>query len=114
MQAWAGRDSDISYYLSSHHIDILDWYVQDRAVPVRVTASGARGIANSEPFNCPPTTEDNITLLVDYAILDEKTKQPIQNRTATCVFTASWAAPTGAGVHSEQFFRESKSVAVTM
>ena len=103
-KAWAGRDSDISYYLSSHHIDILDWYVAGRAVPIRVTANGALGIANGEPYNCPPTTEDNITLLVDFAILDEKTQQPIPHRRATAVFTASWAAPTGAGVHSEQFF----------
>ncbi|KDN52946.1 NAD(P)-binding protein [Tilletiaria anomala UBC 951] len=103
-KAWAGRDSDISYYLSSHHVDILDWYIQERAVPTRVMANGALGIANAEPFNCPPETEDNITLLVDYAILDAKTQQPLAHRRATGVFTASWAAPTGAGVHSEQHF----------
>ncbi len=104
-KAWAGRDSDISYYLSSHHVDILDWYVQGRAVPIRVTASGARGIANAEPFNCPELTEDNITLLVEYAVLDSATGKVLPaSRRATAVFTASWAAPTGAGVHSEQLF----------
>ncbi|TFY80285.1 hypothetical protein EWM64_g3729 [Hericium alpestre] len=51
-RAWAGKDSDISYYLSSHHIDICCWILQDRAVPTRVVASAATGIATSEPYNC--------------------------------------------------------------
>lgn len=83
-RAWAGRDSDIrfvgspyiyesrthhersSYYLSSHHIDICAWMLQDKAYPTRVIASAATGIATSEPYNCVPQTEDTITLMVDW------------------------------------------------
>ncbi|KAJ3516778.1 hypothetical protein NLJ89_g909 [Agrocybe chaxingu] len=64
-RAWAGKDSDISYYLSSHHIDICCWILQDIAVPTRVVASAATGIATSAPYNCVPETEDTITLLGD-------------------------------------------------
>lgn len=83
-RAWAGKDSDIrfvglplylrasthqgqiSYYLSSHHIDICAWMLQDKAYPTRVIASAATGIATSEPYNCVPQTEDTITLMVDW------------------------------------------------
>ncbi len=49
-------------------------------------------------------TEDTITLLVDFAILDEKTGEKVNGKNATAIFTASWTAPQGAGVHSEQHF----------
>ncbi|CBQ67574.1 conserved hypothetical protein [Sporisorium reilianum SRZ2] len=98
-KAWAGRDSDISYYLNSHHIDICLWMVQARAVPLRVTASASQGIATDK--GCVPGTEDTITLLVDFAPLDASGAVR-EGRKATAVFTASWAAPQGAGVHSEQ------------
>ncbi|KAG6381332.1 hypothetical protein JVT61DRAFT_5742 [Boletus reticuloceps] len=76
-KAWAGKDSDISYYLSSHHIDICCWILQDKAVPTRVVASAATGIATSEPYNCVPQTEDTITLLVDWeSITSQKHKGP--------------------------------------
>jgi len=95
-KAWAGRDSDISYYLSSHHIDICCWILQDKAVPTRVVASAATGIATSEPYNCVPQTEDTITLLVDWqSIASPKHK-------GTAVYTASWTAPLKAGIHSAQ------------
>ncbi|KAH0590531.1 hypothetical protein H2248_000677 [Termitomyces sp. 'cryptogamus'] len=95
-RAWAGKDSDISYYLSSHHIDICCWILQDIAVPTRVVASAATGIATSEPYNCDPQTEDTITLLVDW----QSIKSPKHRGTA--VYTASWTAPLQAGVHSAQ------------
>ncbi|KAF8078449.1 hypothetical protein FPV67DRAFT_1465314 [Lyophyllum atratum] len=95
-RAWAGKDSDISYYLSSHHIDICCWILQDIAVPTRVVASAATGIATSEPYNCVPQTEDTITLLVDW----QSIKSPKHKGTA--VYTASWTAPLKAGVHSAQ------------
>ncbi len=41
-KAWAGRDSDISYYLNSHHVDVCLWMTQGRAVPTKVTASGSK------------------------------------------------------------------------
>lgn len=95
-RAWAGKDSDISYYLSSHHIDICCWMLQDRAVPTRVVASAATGIATSEPYNCVPQTEDTITLMVDW----ESTTS--SKHRGTGVYTASWTAPLKAGVHSAQ------------
>lgn len=101
-KAWAGRDSDISYYLNSHHIDICLWMTQNRALPTRVTASASHGIATAK--GCIPGTEDTITLLVDFAILNPTTNTPQEGKHATAVFTASWSAPQGAGVHSEQHF----------
>lgn len=95
-KAWAGKDSDISYYLSSHHIDISCWILQDRAVPVRVIASAATGIATSEPYNCVPQTEDTITLLVDWQSTTSSKHR------GTAVYTASWTAPLKAGIHSGQ------------
>ncbi|KAH0838445.1 hypothetical protein J3R83DRAFT_6756 [Lanmaoa asiatica] len=115
-KAWAGKDSDIrlmniiwakslltflirslsSYYLSSHHVDICCWILQDKAVPTRVVASAATGIATGEPYNCVPQTEDTITLLVDWqSITSPKHK-------GTAVYTASWTAPLKAGIHSAQ------------
>lgn len=99
--AWAGKDSDISYYLGSHHVDIHDWITRGMARPVRVTASGSSGIAES--LGCTPGTEDTITLVVDYEILDARGRAQ-QGKRATGVFVASWTAPEGAGVHSEQGF----------
>lgn len=70
--------------------------VEGRYRPTRVTASGTTGIATS--MGCDPRTEDTITLLVDWQnISDEKQR-------GTAVYTASWAAPLKAGVHSEQRF----------
>jgi D-galacturonate reductase len=85
-----------SYYLSSHHIDICCWILQDIATPTRVVASAATGIATSEPYNCSPQTEDTITLMVDW----QSIKSP--KHRGTGVYTASWTAPLKAGVHSAQ------------
>ncbi|KAF8328129.1 NAD(P)-binding protein [Cantharellus anzutake] len=96
-KAWAGKDSDISYYLSSHHIDIHTWIMGDSGYPTRVTASASSGIATSPPYSCVPNTEDTITLLVDWAITGkEKTHKGV------AVYTASWTAPTTQGIHSAQ------------
>jgi D-galacturonate reductase len=85
-----------SYYLSSHHIDICCWILQDKAVPTRVVASAATGIATNEPYNCVPETEDTITLLVDWqSVTSPKHK-------GTAVYMASWTAPLRSGVHSAQ------------
>ena len=85
-----------SYYLSSHHIDIHCWIMQGKAVPTRVVASAATGIATSEPYNCVPQTEDTITLLVDWVSLSSSKHR------GTAVYTASWTAPLKSGVHSAQ------------
>lgn len=94
-KAWAGKDSDISYYLNSHHVDINESMVPDW-VPTQVTASGSRGCATD--LGCVAGTEDTITLLTDWAKRDDRA------RVATGVYTASWTAPQKAGVHSNQYF----------
>lgn len=98
-----------SYYLSSHHIDICCWILQDTAIPTRVVASAATGIATSEPYNCVPQTEDTITLMVDWQSIKSAKHR------GTGVYTASWTAPLKAGVHSAQhwyYMGEKVSLAV--
>ncbi|KAI0801698.1 hypothetical protein GGR55DRAFT_667576 [Xylaria sp. FL0064] len=96
-KAWAGIDSDISYYLNSHHIDICDSMASPQGfVPVKVSASAAKGIATS--LDCVDATEDTITVLVTW----QKKGDP--SKIATGVYTASWTAPQKAGVHSNQYF----------
>lgn len=91
-KAWAGIDSDISYYLNSHHVDICDSMVTQLGfVPVKVSASAAKGIATS--LGCDPATEDTITVMVTWQ------KQDDPSKIATGVYTASWTAPQKAGVH---------------
>ena len=94
-KAWAGKESDISYYLNSHHVDICESMVPEYK-PIKVTASGSKGTA--EDLKCVAGTEDSISLLVEWA------KRNDSRRRATAVFTASWTAPMRAGVHSNQYF----------
>lgn len=70
--------------------------MQGRAVPTRVIASAATGIATGEPYSCVDGTEDTITLLVDWVSLNS------DRHRGTAVYTASWTAPLKAGVHSAQ------------
>ncbi|KAK4251091.1 hypothetical protein VTI28DRAFT_7123 [Corynascus sepedonium] len=96
-KAWAGIDSDISYYLNSHHVDICDSMVSQLGyVPVKVSASASKGVAVS--MGCHESTEDTISLLVHWEKKDDPSKK------ATGVYTASWTAPHKAGVHSNQYF----------
>lgn len=96
-KAWAGKESDISYYLNSHHVDICEWMVREAGWrPVSVRASGSQGI--SESVGCARGTEDTITLLVDW------TRRGDDDKRATGIYTASWTAPMHAGVHSQQHF----------
>jgi D-galacturonate reductase len=96
-KSWAGRESDISYYLNSHHIDICDSMVQDRGyVPVKVSASSSKGVATD--LGCVDETEDTISLLVTWERKDAPSKRAIG------VYTASWTAPQRAGVHTNQYF----------
>ncbi|KAL2043030.1 hypothetical protein N7G274_004089 [Stereocaulon virgatum] len=94
-KAWAGKDSDISYYLNSHHVDVCESMVPDHK-PMKVTASGSRGIA--EDLGSMAGIEDTISLLVEW----QKRLDPA--RKAAGVYTASWIAPQRAGVHSNQYF----------
>jgi len=61
-RSWAGRSSDISYYLNAHHIDFNVWAVSDFARPISVHASAATGCAKALGFK----TEDTITLTVQW------------------------------------------------
>lgn len=96
-KSWAGRESDISYYLNSHHIDICDSMVQQLGyLPVKVSASSSKGVATD--LGCVAETEDTISLLVTWA----KTGDP--SKRAVAVYTSSWTAPERAGVHTNQYF----------
>ena len=91
-RAWAGKSSDISYYLNAHHIDFNVWAVAHRARPVVVRASAATGVAHA--MDIP--TEDTITLVVDWENIESGNR-------ATAIYTSSWIAPK-ADVHSQQRF----------
>ena len=90
---WAGRSSDISYYLNAHHVDLSVWINEGRAKPVGVAASCATGIADSPPYDLP--TEDLITLMVDW--------QTRSGSKGVGVYTSSWVEPE-CDVHSQQGF----------
>ena len=91
-RAWAGKSSDISYYLNAHHIDFNLWAVSEFARPLSVHASAATGFAQRQDI----PTEDTITLTVGWENLASGNK-------ATGVYTASWIAPKS-DVHSQQRF----------
>ncbi|PFH56295.1 hypothetical protein XA68_16766 [Ophiocordyceps unilateralis] len=99
-RAWAGSQSDISYYLNSHHVDVCDSMVRPMGYrPVRVSASSAAGVATALK-GCKPGTEDVITLSVTW----ERSEEKQEEKRAVGVFTASWTAPERAGVHTSQHF----------
>lgn len=91
-RSWAGKSSDISYYLNAHHVDFLQWAVGHQARPITVTAIASNGVARERGL----PTEDTITLATQWEI-------PDTNRTATALFTSSWIAPKS-DVHSQQHF----------
>jgi D-galacturonate reductase len=91
---WAGKSSDISYYLNSHHVDFHAWALQGMARPVRVSSMASTGVACSAPHNLD--TEDAITLTVQWENIES-------GNLGTAVYTASWAAPKS-DVHSQQRF----------
>ena len=91
-RSWAGKSSDISYYLNAHHVDFNLWAVSEFARPLSVHTSAATGFAQRQDI----PTEDTITLTVDWENLESGNK-------ATGVYTASWIAPKS-DVHSQQRF----------
>lgn len=91
---WAGKSSDISYYLNSHHIDFHSWAIQGKALPVRVVAMASTGIAHNAPYDID--TEDTITLTVQWENIEN-------GNLGTAIYTSSWVAPTS-DVHSQQRF----------
>lgn len=90
-RAWAGKSSDISYYLNAHHIDFHCWALEGLARPTSVIASASTGVARSQGL----PTEDSITLMVDW--------ENQSGTQATAVYTAAWIAAK-AEVHSQQRF----------
>lgn len=101
-KAWAGKSSDISYYLNSHHIDWSEWALAGRARPIRVTATGSYGVARQKGMD----TEDSITLQVQWENMPTGSSSSNSSapRTLGCaVYTASWVAPKS-DVHSQQRF----------
>ena len=94
-KAWAGKSSDISYYLNSHHVDFSEWVLHGTARPVRVTAAASTGVAKARDID----TEDSITLTV----LWENFNGDGPKTLGTAVYTSSWVAPKS-DVHSQQRF----------
>eukprot|EP00820_Chromera_velia_P004608 Cvel_17604.t1-p1 / transcript=Cvel_17604.t1 / gene=Cvel_17604 / organism=Chromera_velia_CCMP2878 / gene_product=hypothetical protein / transcript_product=hypothetical protein / location=Cvel_scaffold1415:45301-46596(+) / protein_length=338 / sequence_SO=supercontig / SO=protein_coding / is_pseudo=false len=94
-KAWAGKSSDISYYLNSHHMDWHCWAMDGRAVPTKVTAFGSTGVADAQ-FGCPNGTEDSISVMAEW--------QNSSGTKGTAVYTSCWTAPDNAEVHSQQRF----------
>ncbi|KAL7571597.1 hypothetical protein ACA910_021007 [Epithemia clementina (nom. ined.)] len=93
-KAWAGKSSDISYYLNSHHVDWSEWTLAGKARPIRVTATASTGVAQGRGIE----TEDSITLTVQW----ENFKAPSKSL-GCAVYTTSWVAPKS-DVHSQQRF----------
>ena len=93
---WAGKSSDISYYLNSHHMDVHAWSVGRTSRPERVVAMAARGAAERrlKPSD-NRAIEDTITLMVQWRNDDDST--------GTATYTASWIAPR-ADSHTQQHF----------
>eukprot|EP00698_Gefionella_okellyi_P024169 TRINITY_DN844_c0_g1_i3.p1 TRINITY_DN844_c0_g1~~TRINITY_DN844_c0_g1_i3.p1 ORF type:complete len:304 (+),score=67.34 TRINITY_DN844_c0_g1_i3:40-912(+) len=71
-KSWAGKSSDISYYLNSHHIDFHLLALKGRARPVRVSATAASGLATAAPYNLVAGTEDCITITAQWQSLTSR------------------------------------------
>lgn len=91
-RAWAGKSSDISYYLNAHHIDFHAWCVARFARPISVAAVASTGVAKVKQIE----TEDTITLAVTWENVGS-------GNLGTALYTASWIAPPS-DVHSQQRF----------
>jgi D-galacturonate reductase len=102
-RSWAGKSSDISYYLNSHHIDFHEWCVGETSRPSRVTAVASYGVAkNMFQIDC----EDTITLAVQWDNIEPDAGSASGVRvtgTGTAVYTSSWIAPRS-DVHSQVGF----------
>ncbi|KAF4692714.1 hypothetical protein FOZ60_012827 [Perkinsus olseni] len=96
-KAWAGKSSDISYYLNSHHVDYHCWVMDGLADPIRAMAVGSTGVASSEEFGCPKGTEDTITIITEW-------KNRADGSIGTAVYMASWAHPNNSECHTQQRF----------
>lgn len=91
-RAWAGKSSDISFYLNAHHVDYCNWAVEHCARPRFVSAVASTGVAAAQGIE----TEDTITLCVEWENLSD-------GSLASGLYTSSWIAPQS-DVHSQQRF----------
>lgn len=93
---WAGKSSDISYYLNSHHMDIHSWAVSHVAKPKTIMSMSCDGIADKRlARNDGSKCEDTITVMTQWENRD--------GSKGTALYTASWAAPK-ADCHTQQYF----------
>ena len=102
-KAWAGKSSDISYYLNSHHIDFHEWCIGEHGRPVSVHAVASTGVATETVGRY---CEDTITLTVQWEVFGDSSSGTNTSSTSTlgsAVYTASWIAPKS-DVHSQQRF----------
>jgi D-galacturonate reductase len=90
--AWAGKSSDISYYLNAHHVDFNVWASSAFARPMAVHAMAATGVAHAREI----PTEDTITLSVTW-------ENMASGNQGIGIYTSSWIAPKS-DVHSQQRF----------
>ena len=58
-KAWAGKSSDISFYLNSHHVDFHVWSQRGQTRPMVVTALGSTGVVRTPP---PPSPFPSLLL----------------------------------------------------
>ena len=91
-RAWAGKSSDISYYLNAHHLDFSVWSAQHFARPIQVSAIASTGVAQAQGLD----TEDTITLSVQWQNVES-------GNLGSALYTSSWIAPKS-DVHSQQRF----------
>ena len=92
-KAWAGKSSDISYYLNSHHVDFHEWACRGMAKPTRVTANASTGVAEKR-LGRP--CEDTITIMAQW-------ENAADGSVGHATYTSSWVAPKS-DVHSQQRF----------
>lgn len=98
-RAWAGIDSDISYYLNSHHVDLHVWSMQGKARVISVRANATEGVIAEKILERP--CEDTITLTAVWENLKEGENG--KKSKGHAVYTASWTAAKS-DVHSQQRF----------
>lgn len=122
-RSWAGKSSDISFYLNSHHVDVHCWLVGKSARPVRVAAAASErayaaarlGRACEDTITLTATWESDVPEELEADGGGQQQQQQESgaaaaagggnNKKATgiAVYTASWVAPKGE-CHTRQHF----------